>query len=148
MIRELASGIYNFFSSAFGALFSFLGGLFSALFSGLKELLKFLFEPILALVGTIFYFLYKLGMVILKVIKLIYSLLIFFISTMQGLFVTLIGLSYNGVSAPVPARYQEVFNHVVPALQTAQLDKFAVLLLWAIWIFIGVAIVKIISARG
>lgn len=148
MIRELAQYIFQFFLDAFGKLFAFLGFLFSGLFEGLKSLLVFLFEPILALIGSIFYFLYKVGVLILLLIQVIYKTVVFFVSIMKGLFVTLIGLSYNGKQAVIPARYQEVFDHLAPALQMAQMDKVATLCLWAVWVFIAVAAVKVIGSRG
>ncbi len=148
MIRELASGIYQFFSGAFSSLFSFLGSLFSGLFNGLKSLLTWLFSPILALIGTIFYFLYKLGALILKVITVVYKLVFFFVYVMKGLFVTLIGLSYNGAGVTLPGRYQTVVNNIQPAFEIMQLNKLAILCLFAVWIFVGVAIIKIIGARS
>lgn len=148
MIREFAAYLFQFFGDAFGKLFAFLGSLFSGLFEGLKSLLVFIFEPILALIGSIFYFLQKLGGLILLLIEVLWKFIVFFVSIMKGLFVTLIGLSYNGSAAVIPSRYQEVFNHLAPALQMAQMDKIATLCLWAVWIFIAIAAVKVIGARS
>lgn len=147
MIAAFASGIYQFFSDVFGKLFSFLGSIFSGLFEGLKSLLVFIFTPLLQVIATIFYFLYKLGTLILAVIDLIYRLVVFFISVMKGLFTTLFGLSYNGATAALPPRYQEVFDNIQPAFSILQLDKLSILLLWAVWVFVGVAVIKIIGAR-
>lgn len=148
MIRDFARYLFQFFGDAFGKLFAFLGSLFSGLFDGLKSLLVFIFEPILALLGSIFYFLYKIGILILLLIQLIYQTIVFFVSIMKGLFVTIIGMNYNGKQAALPARYQEVFEHLQPALQMAQIDKVATLCLWAVWIFIAVASVKVIGSKG
>lgn len=147
MIRELASGIFSFFGNAFSTLFSWLGWLFSNLFQGLVDLLVTLFSPILGLLGSIFYFLYKLGALILKIIELVYKFVFFFVYIMKGLFVTLIGLSYNGQAAVLPARYQDAVNHLQPALQIVQLDKIAVLCLFAVWIFVAVSIIKVVGSR-
>jgi len=147
MIAELASGIFQFFSGAFGKLFSFLGSILSALFGGLKDLLITLFTPIFQLIAAIFYFLYKVGLLLMTVIKLVFKFVYFFVYVMKGLLVTLIGLSYNGKTATLPARYQQVIDNIQPALDIIQLDKLATLCLWAIWIFIGIALIKIVGAR-
>lgn len=143
MIAELASGIYTFFSSAFGALFSFLSSLFSNLFEGIVAL----FTPVLQLVGAVFYFLYKLGVLLVLVIEILFRFVFFFVYVMKGLFVTLIGLSYNGKTAVLPHRYQEIVDNIQPALKMAQMDKIAVLCLWAVWVFIGIALIKVVGRR-
>lgn len=148
MIREFAAYLFSFFGDAFGKLFSFLGSLFSGLLSGIKSILLAIFEPILQLIAAIFYFLYKLGSLIIAIIDLIFRLVYFFVYVMKGLFVTLIGLSYDGRSATIPARYQTVFDHAMPALEILQLDKLPTLLLFAVWVFIGISIIKIIGSRG
>lgn len=148
MIRELAAGIYSFFSGLFSNLFAFLGQLLYGFFHGLVDFLVWLFTPVLQIVAAIFYFLYKLGSLILLVIEMVYRLVFFFVYVMKGLFVTLIGLSYSGKVAALPGRYQEVVDAIQPGLQIAQIDKLATLLLWAIWIFVGVACIKVVAAKG
>lgn len=148
MIREWAAGLYSFLGDAFGSLFSFLGSLFSGLFEGLKELLVTLFAPVLQLIAAIFYFLYKLGLLLVSVIEILFRFVFFFVYVMKGLLATLIGLSYSGKTAVLPARYQEVIDNVQPALQMAQMDKIAVLCLWAVWVFIAIALIKVVGARN
>lgn len=148
MIREFAGYLFDLLSQGFTIVTNTIIEVFQKLFYALKELLFFLFTPILQLIGTIFYFLYKLGLLIVAVIELVFKLVFFFVYVMKGLFLTLIGLSYNGSSANIPPRYQEVFNHINPALDFFQLDKIAVLCLWAVWIFFGISIIKIIGARA
>jgi hypothetical protein len=147
MIREWASGLYTFLGNAFGTLFSYLGSLLGGLFEGLKELLVALFTPVMQLIAAIFYFLYKLGVLLVLVIEILFRFVFFFVYVMKGLFVTLIGLSYSGKTAVLPPRYQEVFTNIQPALDFIQMDKIAVLCLWAVWVFIGVALIKIVGAR-
>lgn len=148
MIAELASGIYDFFADFFTKLLSFLASCFSGLFEGIKSLLVFLFEPLLILIATIFYFLYKLGLLIIAVFKFLYSLVVIMFSVMKGLFVTLIGLTYNGTKVNLPPRYQEVVDNMQPAMELLQINKVAVICLWIVWIFVAVAIVRIVGARG
>ncbi|MCM3593651.1 hypothetical protein M4D58_23805 [Brevibacillus borstelensis] len=147
MIAEWASGLYQFLMSAFGRLFTFLGELFSKLFDGLLNVLIGLFTPILQLIAAVFYFLYKVGLLLISIIEVLYRMVYFFVFVMKGLFVTLIGLSYNGQTAALPDRYQEVFTNVQPALQIMQMDKIAVLCLWAVWIFVAMALIKIVGSR-
>jgi hypothetical protein len=147
MIRQLAAGIYQFFGDLFGTLFSFLGGLFSALFEGLVNFLIWLLTPILQIIATIFYFLYKLGALLLLVIEFVFKLVFFFVYVMKGLFLTLIGLSYNGQAAVLPARYQEVVTNIQPAFEILQLNKISTLLLWGVWIFVAVACIKVVGDR-
>lgn len=148
MIREWASGLYTFLGDAFGTLFAYLGTLFSGLFEGIKNLLVTLFKPVLQLISAIFYFLYKLGLLIVDVIEILFRLVFFFVYVMKGLFVTLIGLSYDGRTAELPERYQTIIANLQPALEFAQMDKIAVLCQFAVWVFIGIALIKVVGARN
>jgi len=147
MIRELANGIYSFFANAFGSLFSYLGSLFSRFFTGLTEFLTAFFNPVMQLIAAIFYFLYKVGLLLLLIIEIIFRFVFFFVYVMKGLFMTIIGLSYNGQAATLPPRYQEVIDNVQPALQIMQMDKIATLCLWAVWVFIAMALIRVVGAR-
>jgi len=148
MIADFARYLFNLLGDAFGKLFDLLAWLFSALFEGLKEFFLFIFKPIFILCGTIFYFLYKLALLVMLLIETLYALVKFFISVMKGFFTTLISLTYSGTTAQLPARYQEVFDHARPAFSILQLDSLATLCLWAVWIFFAYAIIKIVSSRG
>lgn len=148
MIREWASGLYTFLGDAFGTLFSYLVSLFTGLFGGLKDLLVTLFTPVLQLISAIFYFLYKLGLLIVDVIEILFRFVFFFVYVMKGLFLTLIGLSYNGRTAELPERYQTIIHNLQPALDFVQMDKIAVLCLWAVWVFVAIALIKVVGARN
>lgn len=149
MIKEFARYLFQVLENGFELLIATMMYMFSQLLMALKDLLVFLFTPLLQLIGTIFYFLYKLGVLIVAVIELVFKLVFFFAYVMKGLFLTLIGLNYSGaVAAKIPTRYQVVFNQLDPALDFFQLDKVAVLCLWAVWIFVAISVIKVIGARG
>ncbi len=148
MIADFARYLFGLLGDAFGKLFDVLAYLFSGLFEGLKQFFLFLFEPILIICGTIFYFLYKLAVLVMLLIDTLWELVKFFVSVMHGFFSTIISLTYSGGAAQLPARYQTVFDHVQPAFGILQLNSLATLCLWAVWIFFAYAIIKIISSRG
>lgn len=137
MFRAIADG--------FGYLFGWLGDLFGWLLRGILAI----FQPLIDLIAAIFYFLYKIGVVLVMIIELVFNIGRLLIGLLAGLFATLTGLNYTGKPANIPAAYQDVFNRLQPIYDTLQLDIIATLMQWVLWIMTAFIAVKIIgNMRG
>lgn len=133
MFRAVADG--------FGYLYDLLGRLFTFLLEGIGKLLAPLFD----FFKMIFYFIYFLGVIIAKVVLLVFTIGKLLIGLVTGLFATLIGFGYSGSSGGLPGSYQAVFTQLQPTLNALQLDKVAYLFQFAIWLFTGFMAMKIIG---
>lgn len=108
-----------------------------------------IFRPILDLIGAIFYLFYKLGVVLVEVVKIILGLGRLLVGLVVGLFKTLTGLSYTGTPSTIPGAYSEAYSRLQPVMDRLQLDKLAYIILVAIWIFTAIAAIRLIgSMRG
>lgn len=137
--------MFKAIADGFGYLFGLLGDLGLFILSGLEKL----FKPVLDFLGAIFYFLFKLGLVLVKVISLVISLAKLLIGLGIGLFKTIAGLSFSGTPTVLPASYQGVFAHLQPVFAQLQLDKLAYIFIFAIWIGTVYTAIKIIGGmRG
>lgn len=137
--------MFKAIADGFGYLYSLLIRLGSWLLEGLGKLLA----PVLEFLGAIFYFLYKIGVVLAKVLHIVYAIAKLLIGLIQGLFSTLIGFSYTGRAATLPSSYQKVFTELQPTFQTLQLDKVAYLFQFGIWLFTAFMAIRIIgNMRG
>lgn len=147
MVGNILNSIYTFFQNLFNVVLSFLSTMFSNLFQGLINVLKTIFKPILILVALIFYFIYKLGellvtlfLVFLAIGKLLYSFV-------MGLFRTLAGFVWTPTT-PQHGTWSASIGEVFTALEPFQLNKLAYLMLFAIWIMTAIAAIKILSSRS
>lgn len=131
-------------ADGFGYLFGLLGDMALFLLQGIVKIL----QPILDLIGALFYFVFKLGVVLVKVINLVISVGRLLIGLIIGLFKTLSGFSFSGKSAIIPASYQSAFDHLRPLFQLLQLDKLAYIFIFSIWLFTATAAVRKIRNMG
>jgi hypothetical protein len=136
--------MFKAIADGFGYLFGLIGDMALYILNGLLKLL----QPILDLVGGIFYFVYMLGVVLVKVLLLFVSIAKLLIGLLTGLFKTIVGFSYSGSSANIPSSYNETFSHLQSVFQTLQIDKIAYLLMVTVWIATAFAAVKIIGGNG
>jgi hypothetical protein len=129
--------------------FNYLWGFLARLADWLLDGLAYLFSPIFDLLAGIFYFLYMIGVVLVKVVTVVLALGKLLIGLCTGLFKTITGLSFSGRPAILPDSYNDVFARLQPVLNTLQLDKVAYLITFAIWIATAFASIKIIgNMRG
>jgi hypothetical protein len=147
MIGSILSWIGSFLSNLFSAALSFLANLFGMLFSGLITVLKAIFKPILILVALIFYFVYKLGELILTLFVVLLAIGKLLYSLVMGLFNTLAGLTWTP-STPSHGTWSVMIGEVFTALEPYQLDKIAYLLMFVIWISTAFAAIKILTRGG
>lgn len=138
--------MFRAISDAFGFLFGFLSDIGTWLLDGIMTI----FQPILDIIGAIFYLLYYLGLVLVKVLHLVFNVCKLLIGLIAGIFQTITGLSYTGTSNTIiPGKYTEAFSQIGNTMTMLQLDKVAYILIFGLWIFTAFAAIRIIgSMRG
>lgn len=148
MVRNVLNWIGSFFSNLIGTVLEFLGDLFGFLFQKLFDLLKQLFKPILILIEIIFYFLYKIGLIVVSIVRSFFEIAMVFVSLIKGIFATLAGLTWTP-TAPNHGTWSSMIGNVASGLQYFQLDKLAYVFLFLVWIGTAFAAIKILSSmRG
>lgn len=147
MIGNILGWISNFFQNALSVALSFLSNLFGALFNGLIAVLKAIFKPILILVALIFYFVYKLGLLVITLFAVLLAIGKMLYMFVMGLFNTLVGITW-AVETPDHGSWSAQIGEVFVALQPYQLDKIAYVMMFAIWIMTAVAAIKILTRGG
>lgn len=148
MVAAFLGWVSGFFQNLFSVLMTFLGNLFGALFNGLITVLKFLFKPILILLALIFYFIYKLGellvtlfLVLLAIGKLLYQFV-------MGIYNTLTGLAWTPTATPNHGRWSAHIVSVFDALDPYQLDKVAYIMMFVIWVTTALVAINTLSRSG
>lgn len=138
--------MFSAIADGFNYLFVHLGMLGTFILNGIWKLL----QPLFDLIGAIFYFVYKLGVVLVKVIELVLGLARLLIGLTTGLFKTLAGLSYSGTAAsPLPGAYTETIGQLQTIFTSLQFDKIAYVLTFGIWITTAIIALRLIGGmRG
>jgi hypothetical protein len=137
--------MFKAIADGFNWLFSLLATLFSKLMNGLMWLL----QPLFDLIGIVFDFIIWTGIVLAKIVVLVFTIAKMLIGLIAGLFKTIVGFGYSGSVTNLPGSYQSVYTHIRPTLNTLQMDKLAYVILFGIWIFTAFAAMKIIgNMRG
>ncbi|MEV2909514.1 hypothetical protein ABNF65_12910 [Paenibacillus larvae] len=134
--------MFEAIADGFKYLFSWLGDLFTFLLEGIQSLIS----PFLELFKIIFYVIYMLGLIIVKIVKLVFMVAKLLIGLVQGLFATILGFSYSGGGSGIPGAYTEPISHIQPFLGKLQLDKIAYLMQFAIWFSTAFLAIKIIGS--
>lgn len=136
--------MFKAIADGFGYLFGLLGNLALFLLNGIMKI----FQPVLDLIGALFYFIFKLGVVLVKVINLVLSVGRLLLGLLTGLFKTLAGFSFTGTPATVPGSYQDTFSHIRPLLQQLQLNNLAYVIIFTIWLLTAMAAIRKIRNLG
>lgn len=137
--------MFSAIADGFSYLFGLLVNLFGYLLDGLYKLLSPLFD----FIGAIFYLIYKLGVILVSILKIVYALGKLLVGLLTGLFATITGFGYSGASASLPSAYTDVYSRLGPIFAHLQMDKVAYMIQFAIWLFTGLYAARIIgSMRG
>lgn len=109
--------------------------------NGLTKLL----QPIFDLIYIVLEFIYYLGVIIVKIVLLVFTIGKLLVGLIAGLFSTIIGFSYtgSGASTALPSSYLKVIDHIRPALAILQVDKIAYLLQFTLWLFTAFMAIRI-----
>lgn len=133
--------MFHAIANGFKYLYDLLIKLGAWLLSGLYKL----FQPIFDLIEIIFDFIYWIGVIIVKVVLLVFSIGKLLVGLVAGLFSTILGLNYTGASSALPDSYNSVYPHIQPALDMLQMDKIAYIVLFSLWLVTGFMAIKIIG---
>lgn len=138
--------MFHAIADGFNYLLDLLVRLFSWLLSGLYKLL----QPLFDLITLIFDFVYWIGVIIVKIVFLVFAVGKLLVGMIAGLFSTILGLNYTGRGATgLPSSYTSTTEHLKPFLAMLQMDKVAYLFLFIIWLTTGFITLKIIgNMRG
>lgn len=137
---------------AFGKLFGVLwdvikwiGEFIASLFQGLVDLIIGFFEVIYALIDGLLYFLYKIGVVAVKLFLLFFEVGKFLWSLVVGFGNTLASLTYTPRSSSGNS-YSEMLGRLFENAQFLQIDVIAYILLFILWFITAVIAMKLVSS--
>lgn len=137
MFRAIADG--------FNYLFDLLASLFYKIMNGLLWML----QPVFDLIALIFSFVVWIGIIVGKIVLLVFALGKMLVGLIVGLFATITGFGYSGGKTNLPASYNDVYTHIKPFLATMQIDKVAYLLQFGIWLMTAFMALNLIgNMRG
>jgi hypothetical protein len=148
----IAAGFLGILGDAFGKMFGviwdviqWIGQLIKSLFQDLIDLIVSFFEIIYALIDGVLYFLFKCGVLIVKLFillfetaKLLWSLVVGFTKTLASLTYIQRGSSGTG--------YSETLGKLFDSLSVLQIDRIAYVSLFALWMGTAVAAIKLLSS--
>jgi phage-related protein len=139
-------------TDAFGKLFDviwsvikWIGGLIKKLFQGLIDLLVGFFKVIYALIDGLLYFLYKIGVLAVKLFLLFFELAKMIVSLFVGFAKTLSSLVYVPRGGAGHG-YSEMLGKIFTALKPLNLDPIAYILMFVLWMFTAVGAIKLLSS--
>lgn len=146
MIGQVLGAIWGFFQNLFSVVLSAIGDFFGWLLDGLVKILTAIFKPIFILIAIIFYFFYKIAEIFLLLFQVLLAIGKLLYSFVQGLIVTIAGFAWTPTT-PSNGSWSHPIKEVFRGLELFQLDKIAYLLMFAIWIFTVLAVIRILSGR-
>lgn len=146
MIGQVLGAIWGFFQNLFSVVLGAIGDFFGWLLDGLVKILTAIFKPIFILIAIIFYFFYKIAEIFLLLFQVLLAIGKLLYSFVQGLIVTIAGFAWTPTT-PEDGSWSHPIREVFKALELFQLDNVAYLLMFAIWIFTALAVIRILSGR-
>lgn len=140
---------------AFGKLFKviwdgikWLGNQIWSFFQTLIDIFVNFIEVIFALIAGLLYFLYKIGVLAVKLFTLLFETAKILWSLVVGLLKTLASLSYTPKGSSGTG-YSEILGKLFSNLSVLQIDVIAYILLFIIWMFTAVGAIRLVSSiRG
>lgn len=149
-LTDFAGKLFGMIGSGISTVLSWIGSFFSNLFQALFDFLKFLLKPVFIVIALVFYFIYKLGYVLILLFSVLLMVGKVLLSLVGGIFKTLTGFSFTAGSAPTSGSWNNIFSELGSnGLGFFQLDLIAYMLLFIIWFITAFAAIKIISSlRG
>ncbi|GIN62758.1 hypothetical protein J27TS8_27510 [Robertmurraya siralis] len=137
---------------AFGKLFGviwdgikWLGNLLWSLFQGLIDIIVGFFEVIYALIAGLLYFLFKIGVLAVKLFTLLLETAKILWSLVVGFGKTLASLAYSPRGGSGTG-YSEMLGKLFDNLSLLQINVIAYILLFILWMFTAVGAIKLISS--
>lgn len=153
-IVSVLTSLINFLKSTFSNLFTllyqlfkWLGELLARLFQALIDVIQSFFNVIYDLIRCFLYLIYMIGVLAVKLFQVLWELGMLLYSFIVGLTKTVEGLFYIRRSSTTSGGhgYSAMMRKISKTLDVLQLDVVAYILLFLIWIFTAVSVIKIIS---
>jgi len=141
IIGDFASKLFNTIWNGI----KWIGQQIANMFQGLIDILVAFMDLIFALVASLFYFLFKLGHVVIDFFQLIFNVLKILWSFVVGIGKTLASLSYTPRSSSNTG-YSEMLSNIFDSLSYLQIDVIAYIALFIIWFSTGFGAIKILSS--
>lgn len=130
---------------AIGDLFKWIGNQLYKLFQGLVDIFVGFFEVIFALIAGLLYFLFKVGVLAVKLFTLLFETAKILWALVVGFAKTLASLSYEPRGSSGTG-YSEMLGKLFSNLSVLQIDVIAYILLFVIWMFTAVGAIRLISS--
>lgn len=151
-IANMFGSFFNFIGEALNRLFAFLGDfanfiaqLLTKLFNMLISVLLAFFQVIYDVIRCVLYLIYMIGVLAVKLFLVLFELGKLLVSFVVGLFRTAGSLFYTSRGSGGHG-YSSTIGKIFSKLDALQLDVVAYILLFLIWLFIGLTTVKILSS--
>ncbi|MBM4765468.1 hypothetical protein GNT69_24980 [Bacillus sp. B15-48] len=146
------SSLFGFLGDVFGTLFSviwdaivWIGGLLKTLLQSLLDVLIGFFQVIYALIDGILYLIYMIGVLAVKLFLVIFETGKILWAFIVGLGNTLSSLQYTPRSSPGNG-YSDILGRLFTNLEVLEINTFAYILLFLVWVITAVAAIKLISS--
>lgn len=124
-----------------------LGRQIAKMFQSLMDLLISFFTVIFDLIAALLYFLFKIGVLAVKLFQVLLSTMQLLWSFIVGLIRTMGQLVYSPIGASPNNAYGSMIGRVMTQADSAlQLTPIAYILLFVIWVSAAISAVKIISS--
>lgn len=162
MIGNIANVVMNFLADMLRSLFSFLFSAIERLFNLIYDLTKFIadlfqgfiqaiinvllgfFNVIYDLIRCVLYLIYKIGVLAVKLFQVLWEIAKLLYSFVVGLTKTVASLFYTPKNTGGHG-YSETIGQVVSHLGLLQMNVVAYILLFLIWIFVAITVIKILG---
>jgi hypothetical protein len=147
MIGQFLGWIGGFFKNLATVIFGWISNLLGYLFQKLFDLLKLLFDPILIVIAMLFYFIQKLGTIVVLLFQSIMGIGKLFISLVKGIITTIAGFTFTP-AVRSDGKWTNIFSHISEGLGFFQLDNVAYILMFVIWFGTAFAAIRILTSAG
>lgn len=146
MLSLIFNAIYTFFKNLVTAGLTWIGEFFSSAFQKLIDFFKILLQPIFIVVALLFYFIYKLGILLGLLFQVFLGIGKIVFSLVAGITKTIAGFSY-APSGGVGGTWGSIFGNIAEhGLSFLQIDIFAYILLFGIWFGTAFSAISIMSS--
>lgn len=138
-LRDAIEDFGRFLYMVFLKLYNLLAGLFQALFNVLEAFFTVIYD----LIRGLLYFIYMLGVLFVKLFKVLLALGQMLWSFIEGITRTMQSMFFNELPSSGHG-YSEVMGRVASMLHYYQLDVVAYILLFLIWLMTALGVIRLI----
>lgn len=147
MLRSLFSFVFDSINNLFQLIYNFakwLGDLLQRLVQSLINVLIGFFQVIYDLIRCVLYLIYMIGVLAVKLFLVLWELAKLLYSFVVGLGRTVASLFYTPKQSGGHG-YSEMMGTIFSKMDALQLNVIAYILLFIIWVFVAITVVKIVG---